>query len=165
MVLVSTGTAIQLHASLTLVAFDKWDFLLLRVGVLFNIVSVFIVPFTLLRPITATPLVEKVAHVSFWVVAIVECVFDLCFLSLGGILIFALQGSFASLVGPSETLGLSQNLLLAFPNGNPETLELDDWAIVWFMLFLINFLVGPCLYRSLYTSTGTVNPGWLAVFG
>jgi hypothetical protein len=148
---------------LTLVAFDKWDFLLLRVGVLFNIVSVFIVPFTLLRPITATPLVEKVAHMSFWVVAIVECVFDLSFLSLGAILILALS-KFIRWFGRRH-LGLSQNLLLAFPNGNSETLELDDWVIAWLMLFLINFLVGPCLYRSLYISTGTVNPGWLVVFG
>jgi hypothetical protein len=139
------------------------NFLFLRVGVFFNIVPVFIVPFTLLRPITATPLVGKVAHMSFWAVAIVECVFDLSFLSLGAILILALS-KFIRWFGRRH-LGLSQNLLLAFPNGNPETLELDDWAIVWLILFLINFLVGLSLYRSLYTSTGTVNPGWLAVFG
>jgi hypothetical protein len=163
MVLVSTRMAIQPHASWCHVASGVWDFHLMCLGVFCNIGPGIIAPFTLSQPITATPLIEKVAHMSFWVVMIVEWVFDLCLLSLGAILIFVLS-VFIRWFGRRH-LGLSQNLLLAFPNGTLEALELDDWAIVWLMLFLINFLVGLDFYSFLYTSTGTVNPGWLAVFG
>jgi hypothetical protein len=60
---------------------------------------------------------------------------------------------------------MGQNLLVAFPEGEPETLKVDDDAVSWLVCSVANLLLCLAGYRFLYDSSGTVNPGWTAVFG
>jgi hypothetical protein len=60
---------------------------------------------------------------------------------------------------------MGQNLLVAFPEGEPEAPKVDDDAVCWLVFFVTNLLLSLFGYGFLYDSYGTVNPGWTAVFG
>jgi hypothetical protein len=60
---------------------------------------------------------------------------------------------------------MGQNLLVAFPEGEPETLKVDDDAVYWAVGSVANLLLCLAGYRFLYHSSGTENPGWTAIFG
>jgi hypothetical protein len=64
-----------------------------------------------------------------------------------------------------KNIVMGQNLLVAFPEGEPRTLKVDDDALSWCVGSVANFLLCLAGYRFLYDSSGTVNPGWTAVFG
>jgi hypothetical protein len=64
-----------------------------------------------------------------------------------------------------KNIVMSQNLLVAFPEGEPETLNVDDDAVFWLVFFVGNLLLSLVGYLFLYDSSGTVDPGWTAVFG
>jgi len=64
-----------------------------------------------------------------------------------------------------KNIVMGQNLLVAFPEGEPETLRVDDDAVSWLVCSVANLLLCLAGYRFLYDSSGTVNPGWTAVFG
>ncbi|PMD21504.1 hypothetical protein NA56DRAFT_128274 [Hyaloscypha hepaticicola] len=71
----------------------------------------------------------------------------------------------ALLIFCRKNIVMSQNLLVAFPEGELGTLKVDDDAIFWLLCFVANLLLCLIGYRFLYDSSGTVNPGWTAVFG
>jgi hypothetical protein len=64
-----------------------------------------------------------------------------------------------------KNIVMGQNLLVAFPERKPETLKFDDVAVCWLVGSGANLLLCLAGYRFLYDSSGTVNPGWTAVFG
>ena len=64
-----------------------------------------------------------------------------------------------------KNIVMGQNLLVAFPAGELGTLKVDDDAVCWLVCSVANLLLCLAGYRFLYDSSGTVNPGWTAVFG
>jgi hypothetical protein len=64
-----------------------------------------------------------------------------------------------------RNLELSQKLLLAYPEGVPETLKLDDFAFVLWLSSIGYLLACLLLYIYFYKPSETLNPGWTAAFG
>ncbi|PMD20616.1 hypothetical protein NA56DRAFT_646284 [Hyaloscypha hepaticicola] len=67
----------------------------------------------------------------------------------------------------SQLLGLSEVFLVAFRDGNEESLEADLCAVWCLLSFFPQFAVCLMLYGypEFYDPAGTVNPGWTGVFG
>jgi hypothetical protein len=64
-----------------------------------------------------------------------------------------------------RNLELSRRLLLAYSEGSPETLKLDDFAFVLLLSSIGNLLACLFLYIYFYNPSKTLNPGWTAAFG
>lgn len=64
-----------------------------------------------------------------------------------------------------QNLSLAQKLLVAFPERGTDNIEVNEYAVLALVGFVVHFLICLCLYKFLYTSSGTTNPGWTAVFG
>jgi hypothetical protein len=109
------------------------------------------------------PVEDKVEDFPYLLDALIPIIFVSCFSMVYlGLVVWC----FHFLKSVCERhLTFSQNLLVAFREGDTEALKIDELALFFFICFAFNFLSCLCTYRYFYNSYGTVNPGWTAVFG
>jgi len=160
--LISARTVTQNAATTDHISFKSLDDLCEELAMVcyFFILSYFVVTFTIFVRQKSQWWIPPEWNSLDWIAYVLT--FTLTILSLGirdNLIVRALS------IFCRKNVVMGQNLLVAFPEGEPETLKVDDDAVCWLVCSVANLLLCLAGYRFLYHSSGTENPGWTAIFG